>query len=92
METPQKKIKDKKFNNTPEYNKKYYQKHKTEILSVLAKKCICELCNRQVSRSRLNRHKTTDFCMNHRPENSNESLLEQIETLTEQLNQLTPST
>ena len=25
MEIPQKKIKDKKYNNTPEYNKKYYE-------------------------------------------------------------------
>lgn len=91
METPQKKIKDKKFNNTPEYNKKYYQKHKTKILSALAEKCVCELCNRKVSRSRLNRYKTTDICMNNIPENSNESLSEQIETLTEQLNQLTSS-
>jgi hypothetical protein len=88
METPLKKIKDKKYNNTPEYNKKYYQKHKTEILGVLTAKCVCELCNRTVSRNRLRLHKTTALCMNNRTESSKESLIDQIETLTQELNQL----
>ena len=30
-----KKPKDPKYNNSPEYNKKYYASHKTEILTTL---------------------------------------------------------
>ena len=40
----EKKKKDPKYNNSPEYNKKYYAKKRTEILSTLKAKCICELC------------------------------------------------
>ena len=35
MEVKQKKPKDKKYNNTPEYNKKYYADHKVAILKTL---------------------------------------------------------
>jgi hypothetical protein len=92
MEIPQKKIKDKKYNNTPEYNKKYYSKHKAEIISTLMKKCVCDLCDRTVSYQRLRLHKTTALCQNNRkPETEN--LKDQIETLTQELNQLkAPST
>ena len=87
MDIPQKKIKDKKYNNSPEYNKKYYEKHKTEIIGTLMKKCVCDLCDRTVSYQRLRLHKTTALCLNNRkPETEN--LKDQIETLTQELNQL----
>lgn len=88
METPTKKIKDKKYNNSPEYNKKYYQKHKTEILSSLTAKCICELCNRKVSYNRMRVHKLTALCANNRTRDNKEDLINQIDKLTTELNQL----
>ena len=39
MEVKQKKPKDKKYNNTPEYNKKYYAEHREAILKTLTEKC-----------------------------------------------------
>ena len=61
-----KKNKDPKFNNTPEYNKEYYTKHKKEILDVLNAKCICEHCGRQTSEHRMRQHKETKLCLKKR--------------------------
>ena len=44
-----KKPKDPKYKNSPEYNKKYYASHKTEILLSLKTKCECPDCGRIVS-------------------------------------------
>ena len=53
METQKiKKLKDPKYNNSPEYNKAYYAKHKAAILQALKTKCICEECGRSVSYQR----------------------------------------
>ena len=54
METiKEKKIKDPKYNNTPEYNKEYYNKHKKELLEILNTKCVCDYCGRTVSKQRM---------------------------------------
>ena len=58
-----KKPKDSKYNNSPEYNKAYYLKHKAAILNALKTKCKCDECGRVVSYSRLRKHKETDICM-----------------------------
>lgn len=63
------KRKDPKYNNSPEYNKMYYAKHKSEILATIAAKCKCDLCGRTVSYQRLNLHKKAAICFNHRPTN-----------------------
>ena len=72
METPQiikpKPIKKKEYNNTPEYNKAYYEKNKDKIKDTLKNKCICSLCGRTVSHQRLNSHKLTSICKGNRPE------------------------
>ena len=57
-----KKKKDPKYNNSPEYNKTYYSKHKQEILDMLKVKCICELCGRETTKN----NKTTTLCMKNR--------------------------
>jgi len=61
-----KKVKDPKYNNSPEYNKDYYAKNKTVILATLNAKCICEICGRKVSYQRLNLHKKTKLCLNNK--------------------------
>ena len=61
-----KKKKYPKFNNTPEYNKEYYAKHKREILDVLNAKCICPHCGRQTSKQRMRQHKETVLCLKNR--------------------------
>ena len=67
METiKEKKIKDPKYNNTPEYNKDYYNKHKKELLEKLNKKCICEYCGRTVSKQRMRQHEETAICLKNR--------------------------
>ncbi len=48
-----KKPKDPKYNNSPEYNKAYYAKHKASILNTLKTKCKCDECGRVVSFSQL---------------------------------------
>ena len=84
MEVKQKKPKDKKYNNTPEYNKKYYAKKRTEILCSLKTKCQCPDCGRIVSHSRLNLHRKTDICLrNKKPDMT--KIKEQVETLTKLL-------
>ena len=44
-----KKIKKPEYNNSPEYNKAYYEKNKAKICEALKKKCVCELCGRTTS-------------------------------------------
>jgi len=63
------KIKQKKkieYNNTPEYNKAYYEKNKDKIKNTLKEKCWCPLCGRMVSYQRLNNHKLTSICKGNR--------------------------
>ena len=64
----EKKKKDKKYNNSPEYNKKYYAKKRIDILTTLKAKCKCELCGRQVNYQRMNEHKKTKLCLNTQQE------------------------
>ena len=79
-----KKPKDPKYNNSPEYNKKYYASHKTEILSTLKTKCICPDCGRVVSYSRLKLHRKTDYCLNNKKDDMTK-MKEQVEKLTKLL-------
>ena len=88
MDIPkEKKIKDKKYNNTPEYNKKYYAKRREDILKTLATKCICELCGRQVNYQNMNQHKTTKLCFNNRKDVV-QDLSKQVEKLSKEINEL----
>jgi len=66
-----KKPKDPKYNNSVEYNKNYYAKKRTEILSSLKTKCTCPDCGRVVSYARLNLHRKTDLCMRNKKKRSN---------------------
>ena len=85
METQKiKKLKDPKYNNSPEYNKAYYAKHRAAILSTLKTKCICEECGRSVNYQRLHEHKKTTYCMNHKKREI-EKYKEQVERLTKLL-------
>jgi hypothetical protein len=79
-----KKPKDPKYKNTPEYNKKYYASHKTEILLSLKTKCECPDCGRIVSYSRLKLHRKTDYCLNNRKTDLTK-MKEQVEKLTKLL-------
>ena len=73
MEVKQKKPKDKKYNNTPEYNKKYYAEHKEAIIKMLIKKCACNLCGRTVNYGQMTRHKSSKICFkNRKPEQEQE--------------------
>jgi len=75
METiKEKKIKDPKYNNTPAYNKEYYNKHKKELLEILNTKCICDYCGRTVSKQRMRLHKETVICLKHRKHDENDYL------------------
>ena len=76
-----KKPKDPKYNNSPEYNKAYYAKHKASILNALKTKCKCEECGRVVSFSRLRQHKLTDICLRNTKTDLTQ-MKEQIEHLT----------
>jgi len=66
MEVKQKKPKDKKYNNTPEYNKKYYAEHREAILKTLTEKCSCTLCGRKVNYGQITRHKSSKLCFKNR--------------------------
>ena len=75
METiKEKKIKDPKYNNTPAYNKEYYNKHKKELLEILNTKCICDYCGRTVSKQRMRLHKETIICLKNRIPDENDYL------------------
>lgn len=45
-----------------EYNKKYYDTNKKEILESLAEKVQCELCHRTVRKCALKHHQTLRIC------------------------------
>ena len=79
-----KKPKDPKYNNSPEYNKKYYAKKRTEILCSLKTKCQCPDCGRIVSHSRLNLHRKTDICLRNKKSDMT-NMKEQVEKLTQLL-------
>ena len=79
-----KKPKDPKYTNSPEYNKKYYAKKRTEILSTLKTKCTCPDCGRIVSYARLNLHRKTDLCLRNK-KNDLIKMKEHIEKLTQLL-------
>ncbi len=49
-----------------EYNKKYYNNNKNQIIKKLTQKTPCNLCGRVVSSCRLNQHQETKFCENNR--------------------------
>ena len=88
MDIPQeKKKKDPKYNNTPEYNKKYYAKRREDILNTLKTKCICDLCGRKVNYQRMNQHKTTKLCFNNQKSVIND-LAQQVEKLSQEINEL----
>ena len=82
-----KKPKDPKYNNSPEYNKKYYAKKRTEILCSLKTKCQCPDCGRIVSYSRLKLHRKTDYCLNNKKTDMTK-MKEQVETLTKLLEEI----
>ena len=79
-----KKPKDPKYNNSPEYNKNYYAKKRTEILCSLKTKCTCPDCGRIVSYSRLKLHRKTDYCLNKKKTDLTK-MKEQVEKLTQLL-------
>jgi len=90
METQKiKKPKDPKYNNSVEYNKNYYSKKRTEILSTLKTKCTCPDCGRIVSYARLNLHRKTDICLRNKKDDMTE-MKEQIEKLTQLLKENEP--
>jgi hypothetical protein len=76
-----KKIKKPEYNNSPEYNKAYYEKNKAKICEALKKKCVCELCGRTTSYQRLKKHQTTSLCIGNRNNDKYEELKEQVEHL-----------
>ena len=76
-----KKLKDPKYNNSPEYNKAYYAKHRASILQALKTKCTCDNCGRSVSYQRFHEHKKTTYCMTHK-KTEIEKYKEQVERLT----------
>jgi hypothetical protein len=85
METQKiKKPKDPKYNNSPEYNKNYYAKKRTEILCALKTKCQCPDCGRVVSYARLYLHRKTDQCLRNKKTDLTK-MKEQVEKLTKLL-------
>jgi hypothetical protein len=84
-----KKTKNTKYNNSVEYNKNYYEKKRTEILSSLKTKCECPDCGRIVSYARLNLHRKTDICLRNKKDDMTK-MKEQIEKLTQLLKENEP--
>ncbi len=85
METQKiKKPKDPKYNSSPEYNKNYYAKKRTEILCALKTKCQCPDCGRMVSYARLNLHRKTDLCLRNKKSDMTK-MKQQVEKLTKLL-------
>jgi len=79
-------IKKKEYNNTPEYNKAYYEKNKSNINKALQTKCECGECGRTVSYQRLNLHKLSSLCISRRKSTEVDELKEQIQELNRLLN------
>ena len=88
METQIKKTHKKKpeHNNTPEYNKAYYEKNKMNINKALQTKCECGECGRTVSYQRLKLHKLSSLCISRRKSTEIDDLKEQIQELNRLLN------
>ena len=84
-----KKPKNPKYNNSVEYNKNYYAKKRTEILSSLRTKCECPDCGRIVSYARLNLHRKTDLCLRNKKSDMTK-MKEQVKKLTELLEEKEP--
>lgn len=51
-----------KSNNTPEYNKAYYEKNKERLLGLACAKIACPFCKREVMKNNLSYHKKTALC------------------------------
>ena len=66
------------------YNKKYYARKRTEILTTLKTKCECPDCGRLVSYARLNLHRKTDICLRNKKSDMTK-MKEQVEKLTKLL-------
>jgi hypothetical protein len=83
METQIKKTYKKKpeHNNTPEYNKAYYEKNKEKIGKSLKARCVCEHCGREVAYQRLNTHKMTGVCLKNRKTSNMNLLSEEVARL-----------
>lgn len=45
-----------------QYNKEYYSKHKSEILSKLCQKVECEFCHRTIIKNNLLTHQQLPIC------------------------------
>lgn len=54
------KVKDK--DKVKEYNARYYAKNRTKITTQAHQKVNCPVCGKQITRYRLNLHKTTSLC------------------------------
>ncbi len=80
-----KRVKKPEYNNTPEYNKAYYEKNKAKIGESLKQQCVCELCGRSVSHQRMKRHQATSICLGNRKNNNYSELKEQVERLKQLL-------
>jgi hypothetical protein len=46
-----------------QYNKVYYNKHKSEILTKLCQKVTCEFCHRTIIKNNLLSHQNLPICM-----------------------------
>jgi len=79
-----KKPKNPQYNTSVEYNKNYYAKKRTEILTTLKTKCECPDCGRVVSYARLNLHRKTDICLRNKKSDMTK-MKEQVKKLTELL-------
>jgi hypothetical protein len=62
-----------------EYQKEYYRKHKTDLLSSACSKVKCTLCDREVIKNNINKHKLSKICENTRKRNLREKqILSQV--------------
>ena len=77
-------------NNTPEYNKAYYEKNKEKISKTLKARCVCEHCGREVAYQRLNAHKMSGVCLKNRKASDIDLLKEQVAKLTKLLGASSP--
>ena len=50
--------------NTYEYMHDYYMKNKEHFKELMSKKVICHVCEREISKPKLNRHLKTNRCKN----------------------------
>ena len=52
-----------------EYNKKYYNDNKKNIIEKACNKLKCELCGRNITLNGYNRHQKTKLCLNTQEKN-----------------------